>query len=175
MDVKCTVMTAEDIMRALNRIRYEILEKNPGGNLAIIGIHTRGVLLAKKICEKITEAGENVQYGVLDVTRFRDDMPAIKGDGKDHTDIKFSLNEKNLIIVDDVLFTGRTVRSALNAIMALGRPNKIQLAVLIDRGHRELPIKADFVGKNVPTARTEEVKVNLIETDGFDSVQILGE
>lgn len=166
------ILVEEEIKRSLVRIAHEILEKNKGAeNLVLVGIWTRGAYLSqrlKKIIEQIE--GISVPSGIIDVTFYRDDIRirGLKEPGR--TKIDFDLEGKTIVLVDDVLFTGRTVRSALNAIMDFGRPSRVQLAVLIDRGHRELPIKPDYVGKNIPTAKYEEVKVLLKETDGKDMV-----
>lgn len=163
------------INRALSRISHEIAEKNKGvENIVLIGIQRRGVPLSKSIAEKI-EKFENVKVpvGVLDITFYRDDLslldehPIVKG-----TDIPFNITGMNIVLVDDVLYTGRTARSAMEAIMDLGRPSSIQLAILIDRGHRELPIRADFVGKNVPTSKQEVIKVHVDSIDGKDNVEL---
>ncbi len=175
MSKRKVVMDAEGIDRALTRIAYEILEKNKGvENLALVGIRTGGVFLARRIAEKISRIeGKEVPLGILDITLYRDDLrknrkkPLI---GK--TDISFSLDERKVVLIDDVLFTGRTVRAAMDALIDFGRPKAIQLAVLVDRGHRELPIRADFVGKNLPSSLWEDVSVNLTENKGKDEVVI---
>lgn len=171
--VKACLMDEEAINRALTRISHEIIEKNKGvQDLALIGIQRRGVPLAKCIAEKIAQTeGVQVPIGILDITLYRDDLsmladvPQING-----TDIPFSIMGKKLVLVDDVIFTGRTVRAAIDAIMDCGRPRLIQLAVLIDRGHRELPIRADYVGKNVPTSLEEVIHVNVHAFDGEQNV-----
>jgi len=163
------------INRALTRIAHEIIEKNKGvSDLVLIGIKTRGIFLAKKLGERINQIeGCNIPIGELDITLYRDDLsekgdqPFIKG-----SEIPFSIANKKIVLVDDVLYTGRTVRAALDAIIDLGRPQMIQLAVLIDRGHRELPIRPDFIGKNIPTAKQEVISVQLIETDQQEQVII---
>ena len=174
---KTSIMDADGIRRALIRIAHEITEKNKGvENVALVGIRTRGVPLAARIAEEI-EKIENVKVptGSLDITLYRDDLttmgynPVIHG-----TEIDFDVTGKHIILVDDVLYTGRTIRAALDAIIDMGRPNSIQLAVLIDRGHRELPIRADYAGKNVPTSRRETIEVALQEEGKEDEV-ILGE
>lgn len=163
------------IQRALTRITHEILEKNRSTeHLALVGIHTRGVYLSQRIATAIT-AGESVSIpcGEIDITLYRDDVgrsrvrPEVRG-----TKIPFSVDDLRIVLVDDVLYTGRTVRAALDALIDFGRPRSIQLAVLVDRGHRELPIRADYVGKNLPTARDEHVHVRLVERDGVDEVVI---
>lgn len=164
------------IHRALTRIAHEIIERNQGiTNLGLVGIRTRGIYLATRLAKKIKDIeGIELPVGLLDITFYRDDIsinpqPRVLG-----TDINFDINNKKIILCDDVLFTGRTVRAAMDALIDYGRPRVIQLAVMVDRGHRELPIRADFVGKNIPTASSEVVKVNLIEEDGFDEVVISG-
>lgn len=175
MKEKAQIMDEKGISRALIRIAHEIIEKNKGvSNIALVGIKRRGVPLAKRIAEEIYRI-ENVRpdVGVLDITLYRDDLsnqddqPVVNG-----TSIEFSIKDKILVLVDDVLYTGRTVRAALDALVDLGRPKSIQLAILIDRGHRELPIRADYVGKNVPTSRNEVISVCLEEIDGNNRVII---
>lgn len=170
------VLTADDIERTLKRLAHQIIEKNPNSSeLALIGIQTRGVYLARCLQAIIAEI-EKVQIpvGVLDITLYRDDLTAIGPNPVvKETKLNFDVNDKKIILVDDVLFTGRTVRAALDEIMDFGRPVAIRLLVLIDRGHRELPIRADFVGKNIPTASQELVEVKLKETDGVDEVNII--
>ena len=172
---KAEIMDEAAMTRAIKRIAHEIIEHNKGTeNLMLIGIQRRGVLLAGRIGELIMQE-ENVTLpvGTLDITFYRDDLsllaehPQVKG-----TDIPANVNGMNVVMVDDVLYTGRTARSAMDAIMDMGRANTIQLAVLIDRGHRELPIRADYVGKNVPTSRQEMIKVNVSEYDGAESVEL---
>ena len=162
------------ISRTIKRIAHEILEKNEKtDDLCIIGVLTRGVPLAQRIAGCIYSFEQKtIPTGTLDISSFRDDM---KADLKktDLTDIGFDITGKNVIITDDVLCTGRTARAALDAVISLGRPSKIQLAVLVDRGHRELPIRPDYVGKNIPTSRNETIKVMLTETDGTDKVEIM--
>jgi len=170
------VMDALAVQRALIRIAHEVLERNKTTeNLALIGIRSRGVHLAERIRRAIAdiEGGALVPFGVVDITLYRDDLdrglqnPVVKG-----TDIPFSVDGRHILLVDDVLFTGRTVRAAMDALVDFGRPQSIQLAVLVDRGHRELPVRADYVGKNLPTSRREQVQVRLAETDGVDEVVI---
>ena len=170
------IMTADEVRRALVRISHEIVEKHGGtAGLALVGIQRRGVPLARRIAAAIDEhEGVRPPVGALDITFYRDDLslvavqPVVKG-----TDLPFDLNDLTVVIVDDVLYTGRTVRAAMDALMDFGRPVAIRLAVLVDRGHRELPIRADHVGKNVPTSREETIKVHVAETDGGeDSVDI---
>lgn len=173
---KNRIMDREEIRRAISRITHEIVEKNKGtGNLVLIGIRTRGVPLAERIQKKILEfENVNLPLGLLDITLYRDDLSTIDVQPVLHeTKVPFSIEGKVVILIDDVLFTGRTARAALDALIDLGRPNKIQLAVLIDRGHRELPIRADYVGKNVPTSSKEIVSVCLEEIDGNEEVLLL--
>jgi pyrimidine operon attenuation protein/uracil phosphoribosyltransferase len=169
------IMTADEIRRAIVRISHEIVEKQAGTEgLALVGIQRRGVPLARRIAESILEnEGVALPVGALDITFYRDDLslvaqqPIVKG-----TDLPFDPNGMTVVLIDDVLYTGRTVRAAMDALMDFGRPRAIRLAVLVDRGHRELPIRADHVGKNVPTSRDEVVKVMLTEVDGEDAVAI---
>jgi pyrimidine operon attenuation protein/uracil phosphoribosyltransferase len=171
---KAQVLDDTALDRALTRIAHEILEKNDGaGDIAFVGIRTRGVTLAQRLAAKIARIdGSALPVGALDITLYRDDLdmrgaPVVRG-----TDIPFSIKGKTVILVDDVLFTGRTIRAALDALIDLGRPQMIQLATLIDRGHRELPIRPDYVGKNLPTSRRESVSVRMKEHDGEDRVVI---
>ena len=176
MEVKSKIIDAEGLDRILTRIAHEILEKNKGSqNLVLMGMRTRGEYLAKRLADKIQQIDKTtVPFGVLDVTLYRDDFRTrLKQPEVSVSNITFDINEKDIILVDDVLFTGRTVRSALNAIMDLGRPSSIQLCILIDRGHRELPIRADYVGKNIPTSHNEEIKVKMKEHDGEDAIYII--
>ncbi|MBI2620016.1 MAG: bifunctional pyr operon transcriptional regulator/uracil phosphoribosyltransferase PyrR [Ignavibacteriales bacterium] len=162
--------------RTVDRLAHEVVEKNKGAeDIVVVGIRTRGDYLAHRIARKIEEIeGKAVKVGRLDITLYRDDLrgrldqPQLKS-----TEILFDIAGRVLVLVDDVLFTGRTIRSALNALMDLGRPATIQLLVLVDRGHRELPIKADFVGKNVPTSQKQEIKVSMSEADGEDAVYLI--
>ena len=170
------VMDADRIRRTLARIAHEILERNRGvEELALVGIRTRGAPLARRLARSIHDiSGHDVPTGTLDITLYRDDLmrhavgpqPLVR-----LTDIPFSIDDKRILLVDDVLYTGRTIRAALDALIDFGRPKAIQLIVLVDRGHRELPIKADYVGKNLPTSRSESVQVHLTETDGHDEVE----
>ncbi len=171
---KAQVLDEAALDRALTRIAHEILERNAGSaDVAFVGLRTRGVTLAHRLAKKIADIdGTVLPVGTLDITLYRDDLdlrgaPVIRG-----TDIPFSIKGKAVVLVDDVLFTGRTIRAALDAIIDLGRPKMVQLAILIDRGHRELPIRPDYVGKNVPTSRRESVAVRLREHDGEDRVVI---
>ena len=169
------VMDAEAIRRAAARIAHEILERNKGSrDLALVGIRTRGAILAQRLAKAIEAIDAHpVPVGALDITLYRDDLSRIAPNPVVHaTEIPFDVTELHLVLVDDVLFTGRTVRAALNALTDLGRPKTIQLAVLVDRGHRELPIRADFVGKNIPTNQRERVEVRLGELDEKDEVVI---
>lgn len=172
---KANVLTKEEIGRAVTRISHEILEKNKGSrNLVIIGIRTRGYVLAKRIIRAINGIdGVDLPVGALDITLYRDDLSVVSEQPVIHkTEIDFDIEKKIVILVDDVLYTGRTIRCALDALIDFGRPKSIQLAILIDRGHRELPIRADYVGKNLPTSQKELVQLKLEEIDGEDSVFI---
>lgn len=172
---KSKIMDEAGIQRAITRIAHEILERNKGiEDLCIVGIRKGGAVLAERIAHKIEELGEGqVLVGILDITLYRDDLTAIAEQPIVHkTEIDFAIKDKRIILVDDVLFTGRTIRCALDELIDFGRPKSIQLAILIDRGHRELPIRADYVGKNVPTSLNEAVEVRLKETDGVDEVII---
>lgn len=170
-----TVLDEQDISRALTRITHEILERNRDAeSLLILGIPTRGVSLARRIAERMSDVeGRPIVAGALDTTMYRDDLRLKPARALEHTDIPDDVDGKIVVLVDDVLFSGRTIRAALDALADLGRPRAVQLAVLIDRGHRELPIRADYVGKNLPTSLAEQVKVALVETDGCDTVSIL--
>jgi pyrimidine operon attenuation protein/uracil phosphoribosyltransferase len=171
------VMDADRIGRSLMRIAHEIVERNRGvEELALVGIRTRGVPIAKRLAQAIKDInGHDVPTGALDITLYRDDLmrhavgpqPLIR-----RTEIPFSIDSKRILLVDDVLYTGRTIRAALDALIDFGRPKAIQLIVLVDRGHRELPIKADYVGKNVPTSLSQSVQVRLTEIDGRDDVEV---
>ncbi|MBZ4664077.1 MAG: pyrR [Caloramator sp.] len=175
MQIKAKLLDENSIRRTLIRLSHEIIEKNKGvSDIALVGIKTRGVPIAKRIAEFIKQfEGVEVPVGVLDITLYRDDLTEKYEDPKiNDTKIDFDIKNKKIILVDDVLYTGRTVRAALDAIVDIGRPKAIQLAVLIDRGHRELPIRADYVGKNVPTSLSEIVHVHLNEIDGEDVVLI---
>ena len=171
-----TVLDDRDIARALMRITHEILERNRGSaDVILLGIPTRGVQLAKRIAARMGEVeGRTMTAGALDITMYRDDLRSKPARPLEHTDIPDDIEDKIVVLVDDVLFSGRTIRAALDALTELGRPRAVQLAVLIDRGHRELPIRADYVGKNLPTSLAEKVKVSVQETDGTDSVTIFG-
>lgn len=171
-----TVLDDQDISRALTRITHEILERNrDSAGLVLLGIPTRGVHLARRIAERMSEVeGREITAGALDITMYRDDLRLKPARALEHTEIPDDIDGKVVVLIDDVLFSGRTIRAALDALTELGRPKAVQLAVLIDRGHRELPIRADFVGKNLPTSLAEKVKVRLTESDGGDSVSITG-
>ena len=172
------VLDAKTIQRALVRIAHEIVEKNKGAeNMAVIGIQNRGAYLAERLAKLIEQIeGVEIPLGLMDITLYRDDVqtkldqPLVQ-----KTDILFDVVDKTIILVDDVLYTGRTVRAALDQIIDFGRPRSIQFAVLIDRGHRELPIRADYVGKNIPTAKDDRVKLKIKEVDGEDSVSVVSQ
>lgn len=176
MKEKAKLLDKDSLGRSIMRIAHEILEKNKGTTqLCLVGIRKRGIYLAGRLAaciEKIEK--EKIPVGVLDITLYRDDLSLIAAQPVVHkTEIDFDITDKNIILVDDVLYTGRTVRAALDALMDLGRPRSIQLAVLIDRGHREIPLRPDYIGKNIPTAKNETVEVRLNETDGKDEVVIV--
>ncbi|MDD5128107.1 MAG: bifunctional pyr operon transcriptional regulator/uracil phosphoribosyltransferase PyrR [Candidatus Omnitrophica bacterium] len=175
MKEKVKILDREAINRSVMRIAHEIIEKNKGtADLCVVGIRNRGVYIARRLAECIKKI-ENVDIpsGALDITLYRDDLALASGQPLVRkTEIDFDINDKKLILVDDVLYTGRTIRAALDALIDFGRPKSIQLAVLVDRGHRELPIRADFVGKNIPTSKQEVVEVRLEESDGNDEVLI---
>lgn len=175
MKLKATLMDEASVKRSLIRIAHEIIEKNSGTqNVCLVGIKRRGVPLAKEICRNIEKIEDtSLPVGELDIKFYRDDLsPENILPQVSETKINFDVNGKKIILVDDVLFTGRTVRAAIEAVFKLGRPAEIQLAILIDRGHRELPIRPDFIGKNVPTSLSEVVKVNIPEYDGETSVKL---
>ena len=167
MIFKSTLMDKDAVLRSLRRISHEILEKNRGvENLCLVGILRRGVPMAEIIAENIKRIeGADVNVGILDISAHRDDIDFTVTCDNSKTDIPFEISGKNVVLVDDVLFTGRSVRAALDALMSMGRPAKIQLATLIDRGHRELPVCANYIGKNFPTSRTEMIKVYI---EGID-------
>jgi pyrimidine operon attenuation protein/uracil phosphoribosyltransferase len=173
------VLEHDDLRRTLRRIAHEIAEKNPDSSgLAIVGIHTRGAVLARRLHALLAElTGVELPFGDIDISFYRDDVGA-KAPGAQPvvhaSHIDFDISEQTVVLVDDVLFTGRTVRAAIDALFDYGRPRRVQLAVLCDRGHRELPIRPDYVGKNLPTAREERVNVSLEESDGVDRVTISG-
>jgi pyrimidine operon attenuation protein/uracil phosphoribosyltransferase len=173
---KAAVMGESEIKRTLVRIAHEIVEKNKGvSNLALIGIRTRGVFLAERLAQEIFKIEEKeIPVGTLDITLYRDDLSLVARQPLVlKTEIPFDVSQKKIVLIDDVLYTGRTIRAAMDAIVDLGRPWVIQLAVLVDRGHRELPIRADYTGKNLPTSKKEIVKVKLKEVDGEDKVGIV--
>lgn len=172
--VKAVILDEAAVDRAIRRISHEILERNSGtANLALIGIVTRGVPFAERIRENIMNLEGNVPLGKLDITLYRDDLTEKSVEAKvNGSEIDFDVAGKDVVLCDDVLFTGRTVRAAIEAVVKLGRPKTIQLAVLVDRGHRELPIRADYVGKNVPTSLDEVVSVKFAETDGIQNISI---
>jgi pyrimidine operon attenuation protein/uracil phosphoribosyltransferase len=170
------LLTSREIGRALVRIAHEIVEKNKGAEgIVLVGLRTRGVPIAKRIAETIQGfEGTTIPVGALDIDPYRDDIAnsELKRANKSHTDIPTSITDKRIILVDDVLYTGRSIRAAMDTLMDLGRPSSVQLAVLIDRGHRELPIRADYIGKNIPSSKDEEIQVQLEEVDGVDEVVI---
>jgi pyrimidine operon attenuation protein/uracil phosphoribosyltransferase len=170
------VLDAADVRRVLTRIGHEIVERNKGtADLVLVGVHRRGVPLARRLAAKLTEIERSdVPAGALDVAMYRDDIGLRPPAATFDTDLPVDLTGKVVVLVDDVLFTGRTIRAALDALTDFGRPRAIQLAVLVDRGHRELPIRADYVGKNLPTSLHEDVQVNVTEIDGTDSVVLAG-
>jgi len=170
------LMSAEDMQRALLRIAHEIVERNKGaGDLVLVGMQTRGVPIARRLAATIKQLeAVNVPVGSLDISLYRDDLASLSLKPKVHrTDIPVDITDKQIVLVDDVFYTGRSIRAAMDALIDLGRPKSIQLAVLVDRGHRELPIRADYVGKNIPTSRNEEIKVEIKEVDSEDQVVIV--
>jgi len=176
MNIKAKIIDEEGLKRTITRLSHEILERNKGSeNIILIGMRTRGEFLAKRIQNKIEEIdGKLPVLGILDATLYRDDFRTrLKQPEVSVTDITFDITEKDIILIDDVLYTGRTTRAALDALMDLGRPSSIQFCVLVDRGHREMPIKADFIGKNIPTSLNEEVKVKMKEIDDEDAVYLI--
>ncbi|MCB0749396.1 MAG: bifunctional pyr operon transcriptional regulator/uracil phosphoribosyltransferase PyrR [Ignavibacteriales bacterium] len=176
MNIKAKIIDEAGLNRTITRLAHEILEKNKGSeNIILIGMRTRGEFLAKRIQDKITSIDKvTPTLGILDATLYRDDFRTrLKQPEVSVTDITFDITEKDVILIDDVLFTGRTTRAALDALMDLGRPSTIQFCVLVDRGHREMPIKADFIGKNIPTSVNEEVKVKMKEIDDEDAVYLI--
>lgn len=176
MTIKATIIDQQGLNRTVTRLAHEILERNKGSeNIILIGMRTRGEFLANRIQTKIEEIDNNKPVlGILDATLYRDDFRTrLKQPEVSVTDITFDITEKDVILIDDVLYTGRTTRAALDALMDLGRPSSIQFCVLVDRGHREMPIKADFIGKNIPTSLNEEVKVKMQEIDDEDAVYLI--
>lgn len=176
MTHKASIMDAQELGRALTRMAHEIIERNRGAdNLALVGVHTRGVPLANRLADLIEKFEDTrPRVGKLDITLYRDDLteialqPVVK-----RTEVDFDISGMRVVLVDDVFYTGRTTRAAIDALVDMGRPSVIQYAALVDRGHRELPLRADYVGKNLPTSRTEVVKVKLSEIDGEDAVELL--
>lgn len=174
---KADILDEKAIARAITRIAHEIIERNKGiDDCVLVGIKTRGAFIAKRLAERIEQIeGKPIMTGELDITLYRDDLSVKHKDLEplvQQVDISHNISNKKVVLVDDVLYTGRTVRAAMDAVMDLGRPSQIQLAVLIDRGHRELPIRADFVGKNIPTSSSERIVVEMQESDGNDRVAI---
>ena len=171
---KKEVVDAVTMKRALTRISYEIIERNKGiQDIVLVGIKTRGIYIAQRLAERLKQLEDiDVPVGELDITLYRDDVKDMEEPELHSSDVPVSIEGKEVIIVDDVLYTGRTIRAAMDAVMDLGRPRKISLAVLVDRGHRELPIRADYVGKNIPTSKTEEIIVEMEERDGADRIMI---
>lgn len=177
MGEKANILDEQAINRALTRIAHEIIERNKGiEECILVGIKTRGAFLAQRLADRIERIeGKPIKTGELDITLYRDDLSMKNGSEEplvQQVDITHNVKDKKVILVDDVLYTGRTVRAAMDAVMDLGRPSQIQLAVLIDRGHRELPIRADYVGKNIPTSSSERIVVKVTETDEVDAVTI---
>ncbi len=175
MNVKAVILDEKAIQRVTTRIANEIIERNKGiKDITLVGIKTRGCPFAERLAKKIEEIeGESVPVFSLDITLYRDDLTEISEQPIVNNNMDINIDDKIIILVDDVIYTGRTVRAALDALVDKGRPSRVQLAVLIDRGHRELPIRADYVGKNVPTSKSENVKVNFKEIDGIDQVFII--
>ena len=175
---KKTIMTPEDISRTLVRIAHEIIEQNKTiDHLILVGMRTRGVPLAKRLAANIEDFEKiKIPVGALDINLYRDDLSSLDLQPiVQHTDIPANIDGKSIVLVDDVLYTGRSIRAAMDALIDLGRPQSVQLAVLVDRGHREMPIRPDYVGKNIPSARHEEIRVQLVETDGIDEVAIVNQ
>jgi len=173
---KKTVMTPEDVTRSLARIAHEIIERNrTTEHLVLVGMRTRGVPLAQRLATNMEDhEGLKIPVGALDISLYRDDLSSLNPQPTvQRTDIPVNIDGKSVVLVDDVLYTGRSTRAAMDALIDLGRPQSIQLAVLVDRGHRELPIRPDYVGKNIPSSRHEEIRVQLVETDGVDGVVIV--
>ena len=173
---KKVIMTPEEIRRSLARIAHEIMERNKTTeHLVLVGMRTRGVPLARRLAANIEDfEGLEIPVGALDISFYRDDLSSLNPQpAVQHTDIPVNIDEQSVVLVDDVLYTGRSTRAAMDALIDLGRPQSIQLAVLIDRGHRELPIRANYVGKNIPSSRHEEIRVLLKEVDGVDEVAIV--
>ncbi|MER1955912.1 MAG: bifunctional pyr operon transcriptional regulator/uracil phosphoribosyltransferase PyrR [Solibacillus sp.] len=180
MQQTSVLLDGPSLNRAVTRIAHEIIERNKGiDEVILVGIKTRGAYLARRLAERIEKIeGKAIRTGELDITLYRDDLSTKQVNDQaqvQQVDIEYQVNDQKIVLVDDVLYTGRTVRAALDAVMDLGRPSQIQLAVLVDRGHRELPIRADYVGKNIPTSGHERIVVNLDEVDGQDVVKIVKE
>ena len=175
MTEKTIILDDKSMARAIARMSYQIIERNKGvENLTIVGIFSRGVEIAQRIAERIWEVEQKkIPVGFLDITPHRDDIQP-DSSYQDRTDIPFGYTGKTVVLVDDVMYTGRSVRAAIDALMEHGRPQSVQLAVLIDRGHRELPFRPDYIGKNVPTSKNEQIKVSVVERDGIDKVAIVG-
>ncbi len=176
MVIKAKIIDEIGLQRTITRLAHEILERNKGSeNIVLVGVRTRGEFLARRILKKIVEIdGNEPKLGILDATLYRDDFRTrLKQPQVSVTDITFDITDKDVILIDDVLYTGRTTRAALDALMDLGRPRTIQYCVLVDRGHREMPIKADFIGKNIPTSLNEEIKVKMKEIDDEDAVYLI--
>ncbi|HNR69276.1 MAG TPA: bifunctional pyr operon transcriptional regulator/uracil phosphoribosyltransferase PyrR [bacterium] len=174
--IKAKIIDAEGVQRTIVRLAHEVIERNRGvRDIVVIGLRTRGVAIGRRLVEKVKEIEKtSVPFGVLDVTLYRDDFRRrLKQPVVQVSDIPFDIDEKQVILVDDVLYTGRTLRAALDALMDLGRPASVQVVVLVDRGHREMPIRADYVGKNIPTSVGEEIQVRLKEEDGEDCVLLV--
>ena len=171
---KKEIVDTVTMKRALTRISYEIIERNKGiQDIVLVGIKTRGIYIAQRLAERLKQLEDiDVPVGELDITLYRDDVKDMEEPELHSSDVPVSIEGKEVILVDDVLYTGRTIRAAMDAVMDLGRPRKISLAVLVDRGHRELPIRADYVGKNIPTSKTEEIIVEMEERDGADRIMI---
>lgn len=171
---KKEVVDAVTMKRALTRISYEIIERNKGiQDIVLVGIKTRGIYIAQRLAERLKQLEDiDVPVGELDITLYRDDVKDMEEPELHSSDVPVSIEGKEVILVDDVLYTGRTIRAAMDAVMDLGRPRKISLAVLVDRGHRELPIRADYVGKNIPTSKSEQITVSVEEVDGSDRILI---
>lgn len=174
MKIKAVLFDENTLKKSIVRIAHQIVEKNENtDDICLVGIKTRGLPFADRLSEEISKIeNKKINVGALDITMYRDDLSGKNEEKTNESRINFNITGKTVILTDDVIYTGRTVRCALEAIMSYGRPSKIQLAVVIDRGHRELPIRADYVGKNVPTARHESIRVNFREIDGYDSVEL---
>jgi len=174
MLLKAVLYDTNTLHRSITRIAHEIIERNQDiSSIVLIGIKTRGLPIAERLKKCISEIeGIDIPVGILDVSEFRDDLQYEKLRESFESQLSFPVNDKNIILVDDVIYTGRTIRAALDCLIYHGRPKTVQLAVLVDRGHRELPIRADYVGKNIPTSKSEYVKISLTETDEYDSIEL---